>query len=43
MPPKELNFDQWYVDMKASQQQYPDAFLLLAFKKSLNGPVVSVV
>ena len=42
-PPREFNFDQWYVDVKASQQQYPNALLLPAFRKLLNGPVAPVV
>ena len=38
-----LNFDQWYIHVQASQQQYPNALLLPAFKKSLKGPVASLV
>ena len=29
---------QWYVDVKASQQQYPNALYLPTFKKLLKGP-----
>ena len=41
-PSGQLNFYQWYVNVKASQQQYPDV-LLPAFTKYLKGPVASIV
>ena len=37
-PPRELNFDQWFVDVKAPQQQYPNTLHLPTFKKLLKGP-----
>ena len=42
-PSDELNFDQWFIDMKSYQSSYPDNILLPAIQKSIVGKAKSVI
>ena len=42
-PMDELNFDQWCIDVKSYQSNYPDNILLPAIQKSIVGKAKSVI
>ena len=42
-PAEELNFDQWCIDVKSYQANYPDNILLLAIRKSIVGKAKSII
>ena len=42
-PTDELNFDQWCIDVKSYQANYPDNILLPAIRKSIVGKAKSVI
>ena len=42
-PADELNFNQWCIDVKSYQANYPDNILLLAIRKSIVGKAKSVI
>ena len=42
-PPDELTFDQWCIDVKSYQANYPDSILLPAIRKSIVGKAKSVI
>ena len=42
-PSDELNFNQWCIDVKSYQANYPDSILLPAIRKSIVGKAKSVI
>ena len=42
-PNDELNFDQWCIDVKSYQSNYPDNILLPAIQKSITGKAKSII
>ena len=42
-PPDELTFDQWCIDVKSYQTNYPGSILLPAIRKSIVGKAISVI
>ena len=42
-PSRELNFDQWCIDVKSYRSSYPDSILLPAIQKSIAGKAKSVI